>query len=154
MLTSLAIMWKICNSPCPSHPVSTGRAQSDLVPTPRYRSRGKQQQKPPRLLVRDTRGARPSRTATAMAGQGSACLVSQARVSSARSPDRSRGDAALCTTRRVVLAARPHLLSHPGTQAARGTQSPREDTCCPCPSSSESFKLRCRPFDVLIAPAS
>lgn len=139
MLTSFAIKGKICNFPSPSHPVSRGRAQSDLAPTPRYLSCRKEQQKPPQLPPRDTCSAHPSHTATTMAGQGNVCPASHTHAFD-RSPDHCREDAASYTACRAVPPAQLHLLCNSSIQAAKGTQSSWEANHCPCPTSPESFK--------------
>lgn len=65
MLTNLAVRGEICNFPCPSFPVSMGRAQTDLEPTPRHSCHGKQEQTQP-----------PARdTCPVLVTQGNVCLT-------------------------------------------------------------------------------
>lgn len=110
MLTNLAIIGKICNFPCPTFPVSMGRAQTDLKPTPRYFSHGKQEQMPSHLPARDICSVSP---ATVLLTQGSVCLT---RCSCAlnRCPDHSRGDA----------ASKQSVQSHPTAASAVQFQHP------------------------------
>lgn len=117
MLTNLAIIGKICNFPCPTFPVSMGRAQTDLKPTPRYFSHGKQEQMPSHLPARDICSVSP---ATVLLTQGSVCLT---RCSCAlnRCPDHSRGDAASGRVSRAIPQL--DLLCNSSIPAARGTHS-------------------------------